>query len=175
MWFRFPKNVSQISVQQQLFVPEVRDDEGYDLFRAPDHFAAIILDQPGFAVPEIIPPGAPEDLPKILGPEVSNEVAALAAQLRQKDFEIDNLRASLTETSMERDTLRVELSEVKTELANHLAEGEENEESEEKGKKKSEPTHEGVRDASDKKTPPTEPEPRSSAGFHSTAPSRDKR
>lgn len=125
MWFRFPEGVTQISVSQQLFVTEIVDSEGRGLFRAPDHFAAIILDQPGFSVPAELPKDAPEDLPKTLDPEISNEVAALAGQLRQRDFEIDNLKASLAEASMERDSLRVELREIKTELDNLKVESEE--------------------------------------------------
>jgi regulator of replication initiation timing len=127
MWFCFPAGVTQINVQQQLFVEEIKDKDGRSLFRAPDHFAAIILDQPGFSVPAELPKNAPEDLPKSLDPEISNEVASLAGQLRQKDFELDNLQASLSEVSMERDSLRVELREVKTELENLKAEGEEKE------------------------------------------------
>lgn len=168
MWFRFPKDVTQISVQQQLFVPEIEDAEGHGLFRAPDHFAAIILDQPGFSVPGELPKDAPEDLPKSLDLEVSNEVAALAGQLRQKDFEIANLSAKISELSMERDALSLELRETKIELANLIADNEE-------GKKKPSPTHEGVKEVDDKKLPPTELEKKPGTGFADSASSREKK
>ena len=49
MWFSFPQGTTALSCNQQQFVPEHTAD-GVNYFRAPSHFAPIILDLPGFKI-----------------------------------------------------------------------------------------------------------------------------
>lgn len=66
MWFRFPEGTTQISIEQQIFTAESKDADGNEYFRAPDHFAPIILGLGGFTrvSEDQLPKGAPPDLPK---------------------------------------------------------------------------------------------------------------
>lgn len=103
MWFRFPPGTKGITVQQQEFGVEATDEAG-DYFRAPDHFAGIILDLPGFAMAKP-PEGAPADLPKP-DPERDGAVEQLGGQIERLKLELDGANARLAEISAERDDLR---------------------------------------------------------------------
>ena len=62
MWFAFPVGYERISVERQEFAPEFTDDKGRHYFRAPNHFAPMILAIKGFAQAE--PPTDLADLPQ---------------------------------------------------------------------------------------------------------------
>jgi hypothetical protein len=100
MWFRFPEGTKEISVQLQNFFPEAKDVDGRDCFRAPDHFAPLILDLQGFG--EGKPLGDLEDLPKA-DPNRDQAIAQLAGQVEGLKLENEALRAALTELKVERD------------------------------------------------------------------------
>lgn len=123
MWFRFPEGVTSISVEQQAFGPEFTDKKtGQNWFRAPDHFAAKILDLQGFFAGEP-PEGAPEDLPKE-DPARDSAFGQMSGQIGNLQLENDNLKASLAEVSAERDDLKLKLYESEqrvTELAEQLS------------------------------------------------------
>lgn len=104
-WFRFPPNVSSISVERQDFKPEFTNDNGDKFFRAPAHFAPAILDMSlGFS--QIVPgPDWPDDLPP---EEISNAVDNLSATVSNLQSENLNLRAMLNETVRERDQLKIQ-------------------------------------------------------------------
>lgn len=109
MWFQFPEGTTALSVQQQEFCIEAVDKDGRGYFRAPDHFAGIILDQPGFRS-AIAPEGAPEDLP-VADPLHDNTITQLSAQVDTLRFENSNFRAIIAELSAERDDLKLKLFE----------------------------------------------------------------
>jgi len=93
MWFRFPEGTEQISVQQQVFVPEYRDAKGANFFRAPDHFAPIILSQTDCLA--IRPEGedVPTDMPSTLGVrgDAVDDMASLNAQQSARIAELERL------------------------------------------------------------------------------------
>jgi len=80
MWFKFPEGTTQISIEQQIFTAESEDKDGNAYFRAPDHFAPIILGLGGFtrAMEDQLPKGAPPDLPKA-DPERAAAIDVLSA------------------------------------------------------------------------------------------------
>jgi hypothetical protein len=120
MWFQFPTDTNAISVQNQEFRAEVRDGEGREYFRAPDHFAPIILDQPGFAAKS--PPNTDlGDLPA-KDPLRDGALAQLTAQVGSSRQEIDTLKALLATVSVERDEWKKRALEAETKLANAEAE-----------------------------------------------------
>jgi septal ring factor EnvC (AmiA/AmiB activator) len=94
MWFSFPEGCTSLSVELQEFFPEIRDDEGRAYFRAPDHFAPRILMLNGFAVVEVPPIGAPDDLPKA-DPLRDSAIAELTRALEAQKLEVQGLRADL--------------------------------------------------------------------------------
>jgi len=110
MWFRFPPGASGCQVQLQNFAVEVTDREGRGYFRAPNHFAALILDMPGYAAAE--PPedaNAPADLPQP-DPLRDGAIASLGAELERSRSELQTLRedsnvlrAALNAMTAERD------------------------------------------------------------------------
>jgi hypothetical protein len=90
MWFRLPKGTSGISVQNQEFSAEATDAEGNEYFRAPDHFAPLILDMPGF-VSVGAPPGTDlPDLPKA-DPERDTAITRMTATVQSLEAERDTL------------------------------------------------------------------------------------
>jgi len=80
MWFKFPEGTTQISIEQQIFTAESEDKDGNAYFRAPDHFAPIILGLGGFtrATEDQLPKDAPADLPKS-DPERAAAIDVLSA------------------------------------------------------------------------------------------------
>jgi len=116
MWFMFPEGTDRISVQLHEYFPEATDKDGREYFRAPDHFAAIILDLPGFktAVP---PEGAPPDLPQT-DPLRDGAIGQLGGQVDALKLENENLRAGFAELRALNDDLRLKLHEAETEVKN---------------------------------------------------------
>jgi len=115
MWFGFPPGATQISVNNQIFEIEAKDDNDRGLFRAPDHFAPQILDLPGFSRVEA-PKDGPPDLPKTLDDGVGKEVDRLAAQLAQRDLELSHYKSLVAEVSVERDELKLQLHEAQAKV-----------------------------------------------------------
>jgi hypothetical protein len=113
MYFRFPEGTTVISVEQQTFTPEAKDKDGNNLFRAPDHFAPIILDLPGFGRGDPVE-GSPEDLPPT-DPRRATEVDKLSAQREADKEEITRLRQQLGEAWRARDGAATELAELREE------------------------------------------------------------
>lgn len=103
MWFRFPDGVDQVSVEQQIFGVEHEDDGG-KYFRAPDHFAPIILGLGNFSRVEQ-PKGAPDDLPKEdpKAAKVMDELSLANSALQQ---ELLQLREDNKNLITERDSLQ---------------------------------------------------------------------
>jgi len=94
MWFTFPQGYDRISVQQQQFEPEAEDDDGRKYFRAPDHFAPLILAIKGFAVAAKPPEGAPADLPQA-DPLRDSAISLLTRTGEALKLENANLRSDL--------------------------------------------------------------------------------
>lgn len=109
MWFKFPAGVDQISVEQQLFAVEVKDEAGAGFFRAPDVFAPTILNLPGFARADP-PEGAPEDLPPV-DPKRAEAVDKLSAEVESLREENQRLRQELGAARRERDALQTQLDD----------------------------------------------------------------
>ena len=91
MWFKCPAGTTGISVQGQEFGIEVKDKEGRGYFRAPDHFAPLILDAGFSASPKPAGTDLP-DLPKE-DPERDSAIARLTAQIAALQMERDGLLA----------------------------------------------------------------------------------
>lgn len=93
MWFTFPEGTTNISVQNQAFGVEMTGEDGTGFFRAPDHFAPIILSIPGFRKAEP-PAGAPEDLPKadLLR---DGAISELTATVEAQKLQIQNVTTDL--------------------------------------------------------------------------------
>lgn len=128
MWFQLPDGTDQVSVELQTFKSEVKDKEGRQYFRAPDHFAPLILDLPGFRQAKTPPDGAPPDLPKSdplrdgaigqLGSEVSalkteNEALKKVFAASKVEFE-----ETLQKAKALNDDLKLKLHEAEADLAN---------------------------------------------------------
>jgi hypothetical protein len=116
MWFKMPKGTTSASFQQQSFAVEVTDDKGRGYFRAPDHFAPLILMGPGFELANEVPEGAPDDLPRA-DPLRDTAIGNLTAELSALRIECKTLRedanvaeAALNAMTKERDNLQVYLS-----------------------------------------------------------------
>lgn len=116
MWFRFPEGIDNISVEQQNFQSEYEDKDRVKYFRAPDHFAPVILDLQGFTRMATPPEGAPPDLPKE-DPEASRALGNLASQVDALKQDNLNLREENMALIAERDMLsaRVAAAEAKVE------------------------------------------------------------
>jgi len=113
MWFQFPEGCTEISVQQQNYIAEVTDEDGNSLFRAPEHFAGLILDIPGFKIAMKVPADAPEDLPK---GGSTREISDLlvSGKIDRLEMENETLRAAVA-------TLNTQLSDLKLAVANSKA------------------------------------------------------
>jgi hypothetical protein len=111
MWFLFPKDTDQITVEQQNFTVEAEDEDGNKFFRAPDHFAPTILALPGFSRAQQ-PEGAPDDLPKE-DPKRADALDQLSAQLEALKLENERLRDENRERQAKLEKAEAELSEVK--------------------------------------------------------------
>lgn len=116
MWFKFPQGQNRISLQQMNFKSEASDESGNQFFRAPDHFAGIILDQPGYTVAEP-PKGAPADLPKPdsaeanVIPLLTGQIKDLQVKLEAAEAAFETVKARLASVAMERDELKLALHE----------------------------------------------------------------
>lgn len=109
MWFKFPDGVDQIAVEQQNYKAEV-EQGGKKFFRAPDHFAARILDLPGFTGERPQGEGVPVDLPTSI-PGAEGAVSDLTAQLTAlKETEVA-LRETIAALTQERDKAVAALKE----------------------------------------------------------------
>lgn len=104
MWFQFPPGAESITVQRQNFGVEITDDKGIGYFRAPSHFAPVILAIPGFGLARDLPADAPADNTGTGTQEKA--VSSLAASLEAKDMEIQGLRADLNAAMAETAALR---------------------------------------------------------------------
>jgi hypothetical protein len=91
MWFKLAEGATGISVQGQEFSAEVIDEEGRGFFRAPDHFAPLILDLKGFEAVGA-PPGT--DLPDLpqADPERDTAITRMTMQIQSLTNERDALR-----------------------------------------------------------------------------------
>lgn len=133
MWFRFPLGCTEISIQQQTFHAEhegvERDVEGKETvrqyFRAPDHFAPIILDLGGFNhVGQ--PAGAVDDLTPG-NPDQAAAMDSLAAQLTSATERNITLQTALGEAANMIQALEKERDDLKAKLADALAPAEKSE------------------------------------------------
>jgi peptidoglycan hydrolase CwlO-like protein len=115
MWFQFPEGVSAISVQLQDFSAQAADENGREYFHAPDHFAPLILDLPGFIAKK------PPDADKIQIPMESRSsddaLVRVASQVEAFKLENGNLRSTIAELSAQRDDLKVENNNLKGEVS----------------------------------------------------------
>lgn len=113
MWFKLPDGVDQISVEQQIFREEFSDDKGR-YFRAPDHFAPIILGQTGFErVTQ--PEGAPDDI-KAEDPRRGKAMDELADANTALQAEVVQLRQEVKDLTAERDALNTSVSSLESQL-----------------------------------------------------------
>lgn len=114
MWFRFPDGVEQISANLQNFKTEVTQ-EGKAFFRAPDHFAPLILDLPGFAAERPQGKDIPDDLPTSM-PGSENALDTLTQQLSAAKESEAAVRETLSAVTNERDKLMAALKVAKEEV-----------------------------------------------------------
>lgn len=92
MWFKFPPNVTNISIEMQHFAEEFKDEAG-SYFRAPNHFAPIIKGlNAGFETLPVPPRGAPDDIPTYSLPVGS---ADITKQMTTLQLENQGLREDL--------------------------------------------------------------------------------
>jgi hypothetical protein len=94
VWFRLPEGTNGIAVEHETFECEIRDDEGRGYFRAPDRFATLILEVPGFIVTTTPPEGAPEDLPRA-DPLRDGAIAQLTQENQSLRWDLQNMRSDL--------------------------------------------------------------------------------
>lgn len=139
MWFKTAPGVTDISVEQMSFHCTIFDDEeaepsyrrGY--FTAPDHFAAKILELPGFSVSDP-PEGAPEDTANkdILRDGALSDLMKKIAQLQQENGElttehrgaiqqVNRLYQECEALKVEKETLVGQIRELEEELESYRA------------------------------------------------------
>lgn len=107
MWFKFPEGVTEISVQQQNFYPEIVDPkDGKQCFRAPAHFSGLILGLKGFSRTEP-PEGAPDDLLPMVDPGRDATINELRHKVFELETQLSNAKADLAEMTLERDELKL--------------------------------------------------------------------
>lgn len=116
MWFRFPEGCDRISVERQQFTTEVSDENGRAYFRAPDHFAPIILSIRGFSLASDLPEGAPPDLPQA-DPLRDGAISQLTKEQEALKIEVQNLRSDLTSARAQAMALAHENSALSAKLA----------------------------------------------------------
>lgn len=114
MWFRFPDGVDQISVEQQLFRAEATGEDGSRLFRAPDHFAPIILELGGFSKAAQPPDGPPDLIPE--NPVSSLALERLAEQVEALLEENQRLRYQVSDLQAEKEVLLRQISPPEAEV-----------------------------------------------------------
>ena len=117
MWFQFPEGTTEISVQQMNFKPEFEDKFGGKYFRAPDHFAPIILALPKFKAVADMPEGAPEDagVDFTLGGD-NLTIRQLTADLGAARLENEQLNAALASFRAESEDLKLQNYNLKNDL-----------------------------------------------------------
>ena|SRR5580765_627778 len=116
MWFRFPQGTKEVSVQLQNFFPEAKDEDGHDCFRAPDHFAPLILDLPGFGKGKPIGTNL-EDLPKH-DLKRDTAIAQLSGQVEGLKVENESLKAALETTKVALDEWKLKFFNLEAEHKN---------------------------------------------------------
>jgi len=94
MWFKMPKGVNGVTVERQAFVKEVMDEDGRGYFRAPNHFAGIIINLLGMEA-SVPPAGCDlEDLP-LADPLRDGAIADLGLKVENQSKEMEILRTDL--------------------------------------------------------------------------------
>lgn len=129
MWFRFPEGVTEISVEQQNFHPEVERERSvgerkvqFGFFRAPDHFAPTILGL-GMGFLSETPEGDLSELPPMQsGPPPASSTGISSVEVEALRNEASELRARLASVMAERDDLRVRAHELEVALSDVGAE-----------------------------------------------------
>lgn len=90
MWFKLQDGMTNISVAQQHFKAEIKDEKGRGYFRAPPHFAGLL------SMVNIIatdpPEGADKDLPDV-SPALDQAMDAMTKRAQALEAEVFNLRA----------------------------------------------------------------------------------
>lgn len=109
MWFKFPVGVTAISVQQQQFVAEHTDEDGGLYFRAPDHFAPLILALKDFGIASQ-PKGAPPDLDPNDRVK-SDAISQLGGTVTQLQRELADSQAGLIAVNRDLQTKTAELAQ----------------------------------------------------------------
>jgi hypothetical protein len=105
MWFKMPKGCGGISVERQEFGVEFTDNDGGNYFRAPDHFAPMIIGMGmGFTAVDQ-PPNAPDDLPKA-DPVRDNAIAQLTGELQNARADVAAATAQIIALSNEKNDLK---------------------------------------------------------------------
>ena len=89
MWFKLPDGMTNISVAQQHFKAEIKDDHGHGYFRAPPHFAGL-LSMVKITATEP-PEGADKDLPDV-SPALDEAMDAMTKRAQALEAEVKNLR-----------------------------------------------------------------------------------
>jgi len=119
MWFRMPKEMGAISVQQQQFTAVFSDDTGA-YFQAPDHFAPEILGIKGFESCER-PKGVPKSITN-MEPKRDAAMKNLADQVSSQANELRELRTSLNAVSADLRAAQHANSELMQQIAEKTAE-----------------------------------------------------
>jgi len=110
MWFKFPEGTTQVSVEQQTFSPEYKDDQGYEYFRAPDHFAPLILGFKDFKARAPQGDDVPDDI-RTLPSKDALVLDSMTSQLEALKAENAQLRTTIQVGRDENDSLRKQLAE----------------------------------------------------------------
>lgn len=121
MWFKFPTGSDRISIERQQFVVEAEDADGCQYFRAPDHFAPLILQNKGFGIATTVPEGAPDDLPKS-DPLRDENIAMMSKQIAGLQAEVANLRTDYLSANARNAALLHEKAALATKLEEALKE-----------------------------------------------------
>ncbi len=114
MWFKFPQGTTEISIQQQRFVPEHTDSDGNLYFRAPNHFAPHILQLKGFGSVSQ-PDGAVDDLDPN-DRERNDAISNLSGTVTQLQQELADAKAGLIAVNRDLQTKERELNETRAML-----------------------------------------------------------
>lgn len=114
MWFKFPEGSDQINIEQQTFHVEAEDEEG-KYFRAPDHFAPVILGLAGFSRVTKVLKGAPKDLPKS-DPQSGRALDKMSTEYDALKQEHTRLLSEHVALIAERDGLKDDLADAEKEV-----------------------------------------------------------
>lgn len=97
MWLQMPRGCESISIEQQNFVVEARDDDGNGYCRVPNHFVPRVLRINGFRRADP-PAGAPDDLPlpdPLRDGAIADLTKTVEAQKRQIETTTSDLNAAV--------------------------------------------------------------------------------